>query len=46
VPAAGWTMAAISLFPFMTETVLKGSGDLSGSRLFPLIARFCRDERC
>jgi hypothetical protein len=33
-----------TLFPFMTDTVLKGSGDLSGSRLFPLIGRFASAE--
>ncbi|HKH41617.1 MAG TPA: hypothetical protein VKA41_07145 [Solirubrobacterales bacterium] len=35
-----------TLFPFMTETVLKGSRHHSGHRLFPLIGRFSRAAGC
>src|SRR5512132_1500950 len=33
-----------SLFPFLTESVLKGGGDHSRTRVFPLIAGFSSAE--
>jgi len=42
--AAAWTKAAFpTLFPFMTESVLKGAATIAEAALFPLIAGFSSD---